>query len=249
MSRRTFLSQNPNRPRLVAGLLVVAALGAALLVIAIASHDPQPRPADGDASASATSSLPATQPEEGVVLPAGTGQVAGYPVGFPHTDLGAVAAQAALNQAQIGFDYDQAATVIDVYAAPQDRGVLESRAREAVSYRRTKLAVPLNGAAPAPAAFALTPYAFQLQQLDADCYAVTVLNLASTTDTTGEVRNIYYSGTQIVRWSDRDWKVVAGTPAEQQQVIDQQQPPAVGPNDPQFRQAGWIKIKAAGEAR
>ncbi|MPZ12725.1 MAG: hypothetical protein GEU89_21375, partial [Kiloniellaceae bacterium] len=78
---------------------------------------------------------PDTPPTDGVVLPEGASEVDGYPVQFPYTDLGAVAAQAAVSRAQVGFDYDQAAAVAGIYAAPADRPVLEQRAREAVALR------------------------------------------------------------------------------------------------------------------
>jgi hypothetical protein len=184
----------------------------------------------------------------GVQLPAGADQVTGYPIGFPRTDVGAAAALVEFNRAQIGFDYDQAAAIARVYAAADDVESVEARARESVANRREQLGVAATGEPPAPAAFALTPFAFTLDELDDDSYAVTVLNLATTTTTNGEVRNIYYSGTQLVRWvsvgeeETGDWKVVEPSAEEAQQIAGLPQLPAVGPEDPQFKQSGWIAI-------
>lgn len=187
-----------------------------------------------------------------MVLPTGTDQVDGYPVSFPHTDLGAAAALVEFNRAQIGFDYDQAAAIARVYAAPDDVDAVEARASDAVANRRQQLGVPAAGEPAAPAAFALTPFAFTLDELDTDYYAVTVLNLATTTNTDGEIRNIYYSGTQLVRWVSTgdgaddeagDWKVVEPSVEDAEQVASLPQLPAVGPTDPQFAKSGWIALK------
>lgn len=187
-----------------------------------------------------------------MVLPTGTDQVDGYPVSFPHIDLGAAAALVEFNRAQIGFDYDQAAAIARVYAAPDDVDAVEARASDAVANRRQQLGVPAAGEPAAPAAFALTPFAFTLDELDTDYYAVTVLNLATTTNTNGEIRNIYYSGTQLVRWVSTgdgandeagDWKVVEPSAEDGEQVASLPQLPAVGPTDPQFAKSGWIAIK------
>jgi hypothetical protein len=168
--------------------------------------------------------------------------MAGYQVGFPNTDLGAVAAAVEITRAQVGFDYDQAATVARAYAAPDDVEVLTTRARDAVSYRRQQLGVAGTGDVAAPAAFALNPFAFQVLEMDPGCYAVTVLSLASTTTAQGRLRNIYYAGTQLVGWVDDDWKTVAGSTEQRRRLLSRQAPAAVGPNDPQFRRAGWIRI-------
>ncbi len=190
--------------------------------------------------------LPVVPPSGGEVLPAGTATADGYQVGFPNTDLGAAAAAVEITRAQVGFDYDQAATVARTYAAPDDVEVLTTRAREAVSYRRQQLGVPITdtgtGDVAAPAAFALTPFAFQVQEMDPGSYAVTVLSLASTTTAQGRLRNVYYAGTQLVGWVDDDWKAVAGNTEQRRRLLSRQAPAAVGPNDPQFRRAGWIRI-------
>jgi len=196
------------------------------------------------AAGAASEAAPADQ----VMLPVGSDQVDGYPVGFPHTDLGAAATLVEFNRAQIGFDYDQSAAIARVYAAPDDPDAVEARSSEAVANRRQQLGVPATGDPAAPAAFALTPFAFTIDELDTDYYAVTVLNLATTTNTNGEVRNLYYSGTQLVRWistgqgESGDWKVAEPSAEDAEQVASLPRLQGLGPTDPQFAESGWIAI-------
>lgn len=207
------------------------------------SGPPEPEAGVGPSSTPAVErTLPVVPPTGGVVLPAGKAAADGYQVGFPHTDAGAVAAAVEITRAQVGFNYEQAAAAARAYAAPDDIAMLTSRAREAVGYRRHQLGIAPLGAVAAPAAFALTPFAFQIRKMDTSCYAVTVLSLASTTSTRGRMRNVYYAGTQLIRWVDDDWKTAAGGSAERQRLLNRPPPAAVGPRDPQFRRAGWITV-------
>lgn len=232
----------------VAGILAVAGIGLAWGLLSSADTD---RPASTDTSTgsahspveSSADGLPANPAADGVVLPAAAKVSDGFPVGFPHSDAGAAAAQVEFTRAQVGFDFDQAEAAARAYAAPTDEPAIAARAKTAVANRRAQLGVPDAGPAAAPAAFALTPFAFQVAELDTDFYAVTVLSLATTTSTGGKVRNLHYTGTQLVRWIDDDWKTVAGTRADHTQVAAMPQPPAVGPQDPRYLDAGWITIK------
>lgn len=199
--------------------------------------------ADATGASSVERKLPVAPPTGGVVLPVGTTTTGGHQVGFPHTDLGAVAAAVAITRAQVGFDYGQAATVARAYAAPDDIEVLTTRAREAVGYRRQQAGVARTGRVRAPAAFTLTPFAFQAVQLDHGCSAVTVLSLASSTTTRGRIRNTSYAGTQLVCWVDDDWRAVAGSTVDRR-LLSRQPPTAVSPNVPRFRAGGWVTITA-----
>ena len=78
--------------------------------------------------------------------------------------------------------------------------------------------------------------------MDPGCYAVTVLSLASTTTVRGRVRNVYYAGTQLLGWVDDDWKGVAGSTGQRRRLLRRPVLAAVGPNDPEFRRAGWTRI-------
>lgn len=202
---------------------------------------------------------PEAAPTDGVVIPAGTDQVNGYPTKFPPTDLGAVALQIEVAKAQVGFDYDQAVTVAGLYANPEDRAVFEERARAAVDLRRqqagiarnaiAKHGISRNGGVPAPASYAVTPVAYTLQQLGADFYAVNLLSYVTLTTVAGEVKDGLYAGTQLMRWLEADgswdWRLVEGSPEDIRHLLEEGQPQAVAPDTPGFQRAGWVRISGA----
>lgn len=188
---------------------------------------------------------PETSPTGGVGLPQGASRAGGHPVGFPHTDLGAVAVQVAVARGQIGFEYDQAAEIAEVYAAPGDRDVFIERSRDGVELAREQAGVPEQGAVPAPASYAATPIAFTVDKLDVDYYVVNVLCYLTVTTVDGDVEDILYNGTQLVRWIDGDWKLVAGSSAEKNELIDEGQPDAAAPGTKEFAKQGWILIAGA----
>jgi hypothetical protein len=189
--------------------------------------------------------VPATPPTDGVELPQGGGEVGGHAVEFPYTDLGAVAIQAEVAKAQVGFDYEQAAAVAAIYAAPDDVATFGQRSRDAVALRRKQAGVPARGKVPAPASYAVTPLAFTVDELDTDYYVVNLLSYVTLTTADGKVSDLLYAGTQLVRWIDGDWKLVQATGAEYRQLIDEGQPQAVAPDTPEFDRAGWILIDGA----
>jgi hypothetical protein len=235
----------------VAILLVIAVLVAGAVFIfagggGATSGDPQSSGTSGtsageDGSAS-EQLVPTTAPKDGVVLPEGSSEVDGYPVKFPYTDLGAVAVQAQVAESQVGFDYDQATTVARIYADPADRAVFEQRSADAVAERRRMAEVSVMGEVPAPASYAATPIAFTVTELDTDYYVVNLLSYITLTTADGKTHDTIYAGTQLVRWVDGDWKLVHGTGAEYQQLIDEGQPQAAVPGTPAYEQAGWIPI-------
>lgn len=244
------MSTYENRPRIMP-LAILAAI--ALLVAGVvwfvargedaAAGSQQPgEPSSTEAGQESEQLTPETPPKDGVVLPQGASQVDGYPVQFPYTDLGAVAVQAEVAKGQVGFDYDQATAIAGIYAAPEDKATFEQRSRDAVALRRQQAGVPAEGEVPAPASYAVTPVAFTVEELDTDYYVVNLLSYITLTTAEGKVSDFLYAGTQLVRWTDGDWKLVQGSGAEYQQLIDEGQPQAVAPGTPEFEQAGWIPI-------
>jgi hypothetical protein len=238
-----------NRPR-VMPLAILAAI--ALLVAGVAwfvargddaaADSQQPDETSSTETGVSEQLVPQTPPKDGVVLPQGASQVDGHPVQFPYTDLGAVAVQAEVAKGQVGFDYDQATAIAGIYAATDDKATFEQRSRDAVALRRKQAGVPAEGEVPAPASYAVTPVAFTVEELDTDYYVVNLLSYITLTTTEGKVSDFLYAGTQLVRWTDGDWKLVQGTGAVYQQLIDEGQPQAVAPGTPEFGQAGWIPI-------
>lgn len=187
---------------------------------------------------------PTTAPPGGVRLPTGAAQQDGYPVKFPHTDLGAVAMDAAVAKCEIGFDYSQVRAEIDVYANPADRAALEQHAAASVAGRRQEAGVPVQGTARPPAAYATTPIAFTVKAWGGtgNEYVVNLLSYITVTTTAGKSENHLYSGTTVVRWVDGDWKGVETTPAQNQQLISEGQPQPTVPGTAAYKKAGWIAI-------
>lgn len=195
----------------------------------------------------------AAAPADGVSLPTGATHTDGYATGFPYTDLGAVALQVELAKAQIGFDYDQAATVAQLYSDPADQAVFEQRSHDAVALRRQQASVPAEGQVPAPASYAVTPKAYTLTELDTDYYVVNLLSYVTLTSVDGEARDGLYAGTQLVRWvadpdaeNGGDWKVVEGSTTDLENLVAQGQPKAVAPETKEFEAEGWIMIDPTG---
>jgi hypothetical protein len=237
-----------SRGRIIAaqGVLALVAAAAVWFGVRAITEGPDTEPPRQAASTSDSRTVaPTSAPPDGVVLPSGARQVDGHPVAFPHTDLGAAAAQAGVAEAQVGFDYDEAVAVAGLYAAAEDKPIFEARARAAVALRRQQAGVPRHGAVPPPASYAATPIAFTLEKLDTDYYAVNLLSYITLTTTASEVRDGLYAGTQLVRWVDGDWKLVQGTGEDLQRLIDEGQPQAAAPGTPEYQQAGWITINGA----
>ena len=213
---------------------------------AISHHSAGTRDAASKVGSASKQESPRTSPNGGVVLPKGAEQVNGLATGFPYTDLGAVATQIAVSRAQIGFDYDTATTAVRTYAAPEETAVFEQRARVAVAERRKAAGVPADGDVPAPASYAVTPVAYQLQVLDTDYYAVTVLSFITLTTTGGGSKDGWYAGTQLVKWVDTesggDWKLTAGTNDDVRKVLDADRPKPAAPGSDQFKSEGWIQL-------
>ncbi|SMX87365.1 hypothetical protein BSP109_02207 [Brevibacterium sp. Mu109] len=246
--RRYDTGRRPS-PRAVAVVAVVLAVLIGTAVWLLGSGDPTDSP-DGSRSGQPTAATPdisreapTTAPPDGVVLPEGTDQVDGHPTGFPASDLGPVAVQVAIARAQVGFDYDQAAHVASIYAAPDTRKVLEERSRAAVTQRREQAGVPDTGEVPAPVSYAVTPIAFTVAELDSGTWAVSLLSYVSLTDVEGTIGDFLYSGTQLFSWIDEDWKVVQGTKADIDELTAAGQPAAAAPGTPEYEDAGWIGIR------
>lgn len=232
-------------------LVVIAAMVATVVWLGARTRTDAAGTSGGDSSSQTVENTsveqvaPETAPADGVVIPTGTDQVDGHPIGFPATDLGAVALQVEVAKAQVGFDYDQAVAVAGLYANPEDKAVFEERAQAAVELRRQQAGVAKDGDVPAPASYALTPVAYTLEQLDTGYYAVNLLSYVTLTTADGKVQDSLYAGTQLMRWVDGAWRLVTGSEADIQHLVSEGQPKAVAPGTPEFEKAGWIRINGA----
>lgn len=193
-----------------------------------------------------------------VALPDGSVTVNGFPVGFPPTDLGSVAAAVSLARVQIGFDYETASRAARAYG-DGDPDSLVARSQQAVAERRNALGVPVRGPAPAPASFALTPYAFRVTPISPGRDQVDVLSLISSTTTRGAVTVQRYVGTQVVAWSDtsahpdlnaeNDWRVTTPTADDLAHVSDHPALASAGPSATEkLLDLGWTPIAVQGVA-
>lgn len=193
-----------------------------------------------------------------VALPDGSVTVNGFPVGFPPTDLGSVAAAVALARVQIGFDYETASRAARAYG-DGDPDSLAARSEQAVAGRRDALGVPVRGSAPAPASFALTPYAFRVTLISPGRNQVDVLSLISSTTTRGAVTGQRYVGTQVVAWSDTsshsdldaedDWRITTPTADDLAHVSEHPAPATAGPSATEkLLDLGWTPIAVKGLA-
>lgn len=191
-----------------------------------------------------------------VALPDGSVTVDGFSVGFPPTDLGSVAAAVSLARVQIGFDYETASRAARGYG-DGDPDSLVARSRQAVAGRRDALGVPVRGSAPAPASFALTPYAFRVTPIAPGRNQVDVLSLISSTTARGAVTMQRYVGTQVVAWSDTstlvdldaedDWRVTTPTADDLAHVSDHPAPATAGPSATEkLLGLGWTPIAVKG---
>lgn len=266
-------TSTPSRATTVArGAVVIAVAVLAATAVWVGTNDRDGSGA-GSASKDAASRMPPSvseqvaprsvedAPTSGVVVPAGSVQSAGYTIGFPYTDLGAVAVQLELAKAQIGFDYDQAEQVAALYADPAAGDVFAQRARDAVALRREQAGVAADGQVPAPASYAVTPIAYTLEELGTDYFAVNLLSYVTLTTVDGESRDNLYAGTQLVRWvpdassgdagrgAGGDWKITSGSSADIEKLKVEGQPKAVAPSTLAFAEAGWIPLDLTGGAR
>jgi len=255
---KTLMTGGDSRSTLlrIGALVAIACLVAAAVWLGARGRDDgNDRPAAGDSSSSTQPAeaveqvAPATAPEDGVVISTGADQVNGYPTKFPQTDLGAVALQIEVAKAQVGFDYDQAVTIADLYANPEDKAVFAKRARDAVALRRQQAGVPKDGAVPPPASYAVTPIAYTLEELGTDYYAVNLLSYVTRTTADGEVEDGLYAGTQLMKWLEvdgvGDWRLVQGGTEDIQHLVEEGQPQATAPDSPEFERAGWVRINGA----
>ena len=228
-------------------LVVIAAL-TALTVGVVAGRD-----ADATRTTTAAASTTGTEAEARATtapgaasttssLPEGSDQVDGMLTGFPHDEQGAVATAVAVTRAQIGFDPDQAAAVAAVYADPAERVAFEELAQSAVGNRREQAGLCPTQEPPAPTAYAATPLAYTVTEVGPDQYAVHLLSWITLTSTSAEVKDHLYVGTQLLTWSDDDWRLAMPT-ADLRRDLAQQQPPATTPGTEAFARAGWVLIE------
>ncbi|GAA3443051.1 hypothetical protein [Planomonospora venezuelensis] len=224
-----------SRRRALAVLTVVAAaavaLGAWLLL----------RAAPGPAVSSAT---PA--PSSGVVLaaPSAYHGEAGYPVGFPRTELGAVSAAAAALEAAWTLDAAQAEQAAVLYALPEQREAARDGADATVRGWRKTLGLPEEGELPEGAALRTETVGVQWHTRAPDQVQVSLLVRVDAVRGTAEAGPSYsspFAMSVLMVWSPGaregagDW---VNTPDPLPAVV----PEVAAPGTPEFTAAGWQAV-------
>ncbi|WP_067184884.1 hypothetical protein [Microtetraspora niveoalba] len=171
---------------------------------------------------------------------------AGYPVGFPHTDLGAVSAAAAALEAAWTLDGEQAEQAAMLYAPPEQRKAASDGARAAVSGWRETLGLPKEGKLPEGASLRTQTIGVQWRARAQDQVQVSVLvQVTATTGGDGPTYSSPYAMTLLMAW----YPGVRGDGRGDWVNIPDPTPPPVPqtalPGTPEFTAAGWKSLKTA----
>ncbi|MBE1560202.1 hypothetical protein [Nonomuraea africana] len=209
----------------------VAAVVVAVLVVAVAAWLLRPGSDTG----------PVTLAE-----PAGHHGEAGFPIGFPHTELGAASAAAATLEAAWTLDETQATAAAQLYAAPEQQEAARAGAVGATRGWRRTLGLPEEGSLPAGAAMRSSTIGIRWQERAEDQILVSVLvQVTATKGDSGPLYSSPYAMNLLMTWHPTlrggDW---VNTPDTRPVAA----PPAAAPGTPQFTAAGWRPIAHTGPA-
>ncbi|MET9340483.1 hypothetical protein [Nonomuraea sp. NPDC003804] len=172
--------------------------------------------------------------------PAGYHGAAGFPIGFPHTELGAASAAAATLEAAWSLDDVQATAAAQLYAPPEQQEAARAGAVSATKGWRRTLGLPEEGSLPAGAAMRSSTIGIRWQERAEDQILVSVLvQVTATKGDSGPVYSSPYAMNLLMTWHPTlrggDW---VNTPDTRPAAA----PPAAAPGTPQFTAAGWRPI-------
>ena len=128
----------------------------------------------------------------------------GYPVGFPHTELGAASAAAAALEAAWTLDLDQAEQAAVLYAPPEQHDAARDGAHEAVAGWREILGLPKDGALPEGAAMQTRTIGVQWKARAKDQIQVSVLVQVTATKGVQDTDPTYsspYAMSLLMTWN------------------------------------------------
>lgn len=171
---------------------------------------------------------------------------AGYPISFPHTELGAASAAAAALEAAWTLDDAQAEQAAALYAPPEQRKAASDGARAAVSGWRETLGLPKEGKLPEGASLRTQTIGVQWRARAQDQIQVSVLVQVTATTGAGADGKTYsspYAMTLLMAW----YPGVRGDNQGDWVNIPDPTPPTVPqtalPGTPEFTAAGWKPLK------
>ncbi|MGP3974460.1 hypothetical protein ACTWQF_10735 [Streptomyces sp. 8N114] len=207
------------------------------------SHGPvQPSEAPSDSEGDGTFH----DPDSWVNLPEGKAGKNGLPIGFPHTDRGAVAAAVANNRAGWSMDEDEIRRAMETYADPKDLddpNEQEDKAAAvafAVKSAREMAGVPAKGPVPDGANLSGVPIGVRWKPLSAGRVRVYILTRVTTKAGKGkETKTQLMALPSEAIWTAGDWKMTS--PEEE---IDRSEIPA--PADlgtRKFSAEGWKALQ------
>ncbi|MEV7008459.1 hypothetical protein [Streptosporangium sp. NPDC051022] len=181
---------------------------------------------------------------EGVVLapPSAYESEAGYPIGFPHTELGAASAAAAALEAAWTLDVGQAEHAAVLYAPPEQQEAARAGARAAVAGWRETLGLPKTGPLPEGAAMRTKTIGIQWRPRSKDLIQVSVLVQVTATkgiQDTGPTYSSPYAMNLLMTWNptmrgpnNGDWVNIPDP-------VSAAVPQVALPGTPEFTAAGW----------
>ncbi|MFC0861810.1 hypothetical protein ACFHYQ_05810 [Sphaerimonospora cavernae] len=186
-----------------------------------------------------------TAPAIALAEPSGREGAAGYPIGFPHTEIGAVSAASATLEGAWTLDRAQAEQAAALYARPDQRKAAREGARAVVQGWRETLDLPPEGKLPEGAALRTQASGVQWQARSDDQVQVSVLVLVTATKGTGDGASVYsspYAMNLLMTWLPD----ARGTGRGDWVNIPDPAPPAVPaaalPDTPEFAAAGWKSL-------
>ncbi|GIH75413.1 hypothetical protein [Planobispora longispora] len=219
--------------------LLIAAAAAAVIAAALAGWsllrggpDPQ-RPAASGAPATVTLATPSAYRGD-----------AGYPIGFPHTELGAVSAAAAALEAAWTLDPAQAEQAAVLYALPEHREAARDGAGATVGGWRRTIGLSEEGSLPEGAALRTRTVGVQWHNRAEDQVQVSLLVQVTATKGVKEAGPTYSSPFAMsvlmvwrpgIRDGTGDW---LNAPDPLPAVV----PAIAAPGTPEFTAAGWKAV-------
>ena len=224
-------------------LIVIAAAAAAIIASAavlLTQHSSTPT-SSTNAAPSATPNAPSPRttvaPGAVTVLPKPDGVKDGVPVGYPHTEMGAISAAAHFFDVLDILSPDQAQKQAEVVADPTFSKVIGSEVRGASQTVRRAAGLPVDGEAGPGTYMTSQSRAFQTPSTSPDRVVVWLL-----CDTQSSLNGITKSGDQVngavMVWAGGDWKVsVDDAPGPK--------PASATPGSSQADQEGWQSLAYA----
>jgi len=197
--------------------------------------------APSGSAATASAGTVQAPPEGPLHLPAATGNIAGVPVGYPHTTSGAISAAYHFTQA-LGstLSPDRGAAIAHIVADPSYTGATDAVAA-AIAGTRQRLGLPAQVPTTESAFFLGTPSAYlpqgQPSRDDVDVYLLVRINTYSPT--AGNDVSVQMVDAPM-HWNGSDWRLATPhdvAPATRTRLT-------VDPNGPTAAALGWRQLSA-----